>query len=238
MSLQSFPTTHWSLILSSASTGESRSREALAQLCHDYWYPVYSFIRARTQSADQAQDLTQEFFLYLLNSSILRTADRSAGRFRSYLAACLKNFLADQSDRSSAQKRGGTTVIVPLDLADAESRYESDLACRETPEKTFDRQWAVEVVSRACDELEAALTREGRGPWFRYLRPFLPGGADPSSHAAVAAEMGMSEGAVKVAIHRLRRRYGEVLRASVSHTLANPNDVDQEIRFLLNCLSA
>jgi RNA polymerase sigma factor (sigma-70 family) len=162
MSLQSFPTTHWSLILSSASTGESRSREALAQLCHDYWYPVYSFIRARTQSADQAQDLTQEFFLYLLNSSILRTADRSAGRFRSYLAACLKNFLADQSDRSSAQKRGGTTVIVPLDLADAESRYESDLACRETPEKTFDRQWAVEVVSRACDELEAALTRGSR----------------------------------------------------------------------------
>jgi RNA polymerase sigma factor (sigma-70 family) len=238
MSLQSFPTTHWSLILSAASTGEARSREALAQLCRDYWYPIYSFIRARTQSSDQAQDLTQEFFLYLLNSSILKTADRSAGRFRYYLIPCLKNFLADQSDRSAAQKRGGATVIVPLDLADAESRYASDLQYRETPETAFNRQWAVEVVSHACDELEAALAREGRGPWFRHLKPFLPGGADPPSPAAVAAEMGMSEGAVKVAIHRLRRRYGEVLRASVSHTLADPNDVDEEIRFLLNCLSA
>jgi RNA polymerase sigma-70 factor (ECF subfamily) len=210
----------------------------MAELCRAYWFPVYSFVRNRTKSADEAQDLTQEFFLYLLDSAILRTANPSAGRFRSYLAVCLKHFLADQADRRGALKRGGSTTVVPLDLSDAEIRYARNLQHHETPEKIFDRQWAVVVVTRACDQLQEAFSSEGRAKYFHHLKPFLPGGTEVPSAAAVAVELDMTEGAVKVAIHRLRRRYGEVLRANVSHTLANPADVDDEIRFLLNCLSA
>src|ERR1700733_3050084 len=172
MSFSSFPTTQWSLIISSSSSSEVRSREALEQLCGAYWFPVYSFIRSRTQSADEAQDLTQEFFLHLLNGAILRSADPSAGRFRSYLAVCLKHFLADQADRRNAQKRGGASEALPLDLYDAEIRYARDLQDHETPEKIFDRQWASVVVTRACDQLEEALAREGRAIWFRHLKPF------------------------------------------------------------------
>jgi len=237
MSEASFPTTQWSLIVSSASDSEPQAQEALSELCRTYWLAVYSFIRHHASNADEAQDLTQDFFVQLLNKSILKSADPRAGRFRSYLVTCLKNFLADQSDRKNAQKRGGGMAFLPLDAADAEVRYTALKDC-ETPERIFDRQWAVVAVTRACQQLEDAFAREGRADTFQHLKAFLPGGADPAPAAAVAAELGMTEGAVKVAIHRLRRRYGDILRANVRHTLADPNDLDDEIRFLLNCLSA
>jgi RNA polymerase sigma-70 factor (ECF subfamily) len=237
MSSPSFPTTQWSLIISSASDSGPQAHEALSELCRVYWLPVYSSIRHHTASAEEAQDLTQDFFLQLLNRTILKSADPSAGRFRSYLAVCLKHFLADKADRKSAQKRGGGIAFLPLDAADAELHYAS-LKDYETPERIFDRQWALIAVTRACEQLEEALTREGRAETYRHLKAFLPGGAEPSPAAAVAANLGISEGAVKVAIHRLRRRYGDILRANVCHTLTDPNEVDDEIRFLLDCLSA
>jgi RNA polymerase sigma-70 factor (ECF subfamily) len=192
----------------------------------------------RTASADEAQDLTQEFFLQFLNKAILLSANRAAGRFRSYLAGSLKHFLNDQADRRGALKRGGGVTFLPLDLAGAEERYARDLQYHETPERIFDRRWAVTVVTQASEQLREALAREGRETLFQNLRGYLPGGSEPASCAALAEELGMTEGAVKVAIHRLRRRYRDLLRANVSHTLANPGEVDEEIRFLLNALSA
>jgi RNA polymerase sigma-70 factor (ECF subfamily) len=239
-STRSFPTTKWSLVLSSASGAGSQAQEALAELCRTYWYPVYSFIRARRASADEAQDLTQEFFLQFLNKAILASANPAIGRFRSYLAASLKNFLADQADRQSARKRGGGATLVPIDFRGAEEKYARDLEDRETPEKIFDRHWAVAAVTQARDQLQHVLAHEGRENVFHKLRDYLPGGSEPpaGSYAALGSELGMSEGAIKAAIHRLRRRYRELLRANVSHTLADPKEVDDEIRFLLNSLSA
>ena len=234
----SFPTTHWSLILSSASETRSEAETALAELCRTYWYPVYSFVRARSSCADEAQDLTQEFFLYLLDRDVFSAANPAAGRFRSFLMTSLRNFLADQADRRSAQKRGGNVISVPIDLAGAEERFMRDLQYRDTPEKVFDRQWALTLVTQACDQLRDALAREGKGGLFHHVRPFLPGGCDPPSYANLAAELNATESSVKITIHRLRRCYRDLLRANVGHTLADPKEVDDEIRFLLNSLSA
>ncbi|MFZ0589029.1 MAG: hypothetical protein WAM39_00970 [Bryobacteraceae bacterium] len=166
------------------------------------------------------------------------SANPAVGRFRSFLITALKNFLADQADRRNAKKRGGGVVTVPIDLTGAEERFARDLQYKETPERVFDRQWALTLVSQACDQLQDSLAREGKGRLFHHLRAFLPGGPDPPSYANLAAELKTTESSVKVTIHRLRRRYRDLLRASVSHTLADPEDVDEEIRFLLNSLSA
>jgi RNA polymerase sigma factor (sigma-70 family) len=238
MSSRSFPTTRWSLILSSASDTGAPADAALAELCRAYWYPVYSFIRGRSSSADQAQDLTQEFFLNLLTRGIFASANPAAGRFRSFLAVSLKHFLADEADRRNARKRGGGAVAISIDLTGAEERFARDLAFGDTPERIFDRQWALAIVTQTCDQLGDALSREGRSSMFQHLRAFLPGGSEPSSCAVLAEELGMTESAIKVAIHRLRRRYRELLRANVCHTLVDPKEVDDEIRFLLNSLSA
>jgi DNA-directed RNA polymerase specialized sigma24 family protein len=180
----SFPTTHWSLILSVADERDGRAEAALAELCRAYWYPIYSFIRVRCPTPDQAQDLTQEFFLSILARGVFGSANPAAGRFRSFLAVSLKHFLADQADRRNAWKRGGRAVTLPINLAGAEKRFEQDLAHHETPERVFDRQWALAVVNHACDQLGDALDREGRCGLFRHLRPFLAGGSEPSSCTA------------------------------------------------------
>jgi RNA polymerase sigma factor (sigma-70 family) len=235
---RSFPTTRWSLILSSASDTRSQAEGALEELCRAYWYPVYSFIRARSSSADQAQDLTQDFFVFLLKGSVFASANPAVGRFRFFLITALRNFLADQADWRNARKRGGGYVTLPIDLTGAEERFVRDLQYHETPEKNFDRQWALTLVSQACDQLQDALAREGKEGLFHHLRAFLPGGSDPPSYANLAAELKTTESSVKVTIHRLRRRYRDLLRANVSHTLADPKEIDDEIRFLLNSLSA
>jgi RNA polymerase sigma-70 factor (ECF subfamily) len=238
MPSQLFPTTHWSLIVSSASGSGAQADAALAELCRNYWYPIYSFIRARTGSADEAQDLAQEFFVHLLTRRFFASARPECGRFRSFLAASLKNFLADQTERRSAQKRGGGAVMLPIDLTGAEERFTREPVHGETPDRIFDRQWALAVVSQTYDQLRDALDREGRGSLFQHLQSFLPGGSDPPASADLPQQLGMTGNALKVAIHRLRRRYRELLRANVSHTLSDPAQVDDEIRFLLSSLSA
>ena len=234
----SFPTTRWSLILSSSSNTPADAETALAELCRTYWYPVYSFVRARSTSPDEAQDLTQEFFLYLLDRSVFAVGNPTAGRFRSFLMTSLRHFLADQADRRSARKRGGDVISVPIDVVAAEERFVRDLQYQDTPEKAFDRKWALTLVTQACEQLRDALAREGKGGLFHRMRPFLPGGSDPPSYADLAAELKTTESSIKIMIHRLRRRYRDLLRANVSHTLADSKEVDDEIRFLLNSLSA
>jgi RNA polymerase sigma factor (sigma-70 family) len=232
-----FPTTHWSLIRSSADDNGAQAEAALAELCRTYWYPIYSFIRARSASADQAQDLAQEFFVHLLTRRVFASAQPEGGRFRSFLVTSLKNFLSDQTDRRNAQKRGGGTFTMSIDIIGAEERFAHEPVHGETPERIFDRQWALAVVSQTYSQLRDALEREGRGRLFKYLQSFLPGGSDPPATAALSQELGMTENATKVAIHRLRRRYRDLLRANVTHTLSNPAEVDDEIRFLLSSLS-
>jgi uncharacterized protein (DUF952 family) len=168
---------------------------------------------------------------------VFASANPAVGRFRSFLITALRNFLSDQADWRNAIKRGGGYVTVPIDLITAEERFVRDLQYHETPEKVFDRQWALTLVWQACDQLQAALAREGKEGLFHHLRPFLPGGSDASSYANLAAELKTTESSVKVTIHRLPRRYRDLLRANVSHTLADPKDVDDEIRFLLDSLS-
>jgi RNA polymerase sigma factor (sigma-70 family) len=231
-----FPTTKWSLILSSARDEGAQSDEALAELCASYWCPVYCFTRARSSSAEEAQDLTQEFFLRLLNKGLLLSANPSLGRFRSYLCTSLKNFLADQSDHRNAMRRGGGVPPVSIDFAAAEERYSRDLQYGETPDRIFDRQWALSVVIETCAQLRDALANEGHEQLFHSLRDFLPGGSEPASYAELAKDLRMSESTLKVTIHRLRRRYRDLLRNSLAHTVAEPKDVDDEIRFLLKSL--
>jgi DNA-directed RNA polymerase specialized sigma24 family protein len=232
-----FPTTRWSLIRSSAGGNDAQADAALSELCRVYWYPVYVFIRIRGAPADDAQDLAQEFFVHLLTRRFFAAAQPEGGRFRAFLAVSLKNFLTDQTERRGAQKRGGGLTMVPIDLSGAEERFSHEPVHAETPERIFDRQWALALVSQTYDQLREALNREGRGTLFQHLQAFLPGGDDPSASANLPRDLGMTENAIKVAIHRLRRRYRELLRANVSHTLSDPGKVDDEIRFLLSSLS-
>jgi len=234
----SFPTTRWSLIISTGADSIPLARNALAELCTSYWHPVYSFIRARTPSPDEAQDLTQEFFLYFIDGHILASANPAIGRFRSYLCGSLKHFLANEADRRNAQKRGGKAAIVAIDPFEAEQHYLRDLQHSETPEKIFDRQWALALLNDTRSQLRDSLAREGRQRLFSALEAFLPGGSEPASYAELATELGMNPGAVRVAIHRLRRQYRDLLRANVSHTLSDGSDIDDEIRFLMNALAS
>ncbi len=180
----------------------------------------------------------QEFFVHLLTRRLFASARPECGRFRSFLAVSLKNFLSDQSERRGAQKRGGGAVMLSIDLNGAEERFTREPVHGETPDRLFDRQWALALVTQTYDQLRDALDREGRGSLFQHLQSFLPGGSESAAPAGLPQQLGMTENALKVAIHRLRRRYRELLRANVSHTLSDPVEVDDEIRFLLSALSA
>lgn len=235
-SASAFPPTQWTLILA-AGVGDSKAAdEALAELCRAYWFPVYAFIRRMGNSADEAQDLTQEFFARFLERRSFINADPARGRFRSFLLTCVKNFLADQSDRRHAEKRGGHAVLLPLKPEDGENRYSREFTDAETPEKSFERAWAQTLIARVTENLKAAFRSEGRAEQFEQLRAYLPGGADPASYSDAARELGASEGALKVAVHRLRRRYREMFRAEIANLVARKDQVDDEVRYLLAIL--
>lgn len=229
-----FATTQWSLVLAAADRGSAGAEEALARLCSRYWHPVFAFVRRQGHTADEARDLTQGFFARLIEKGVLRDADRQRGRFRSFVLTACRFFLANQRDRAVAQKRGGGRVPISIDLA--ESRYQQALAHGETPERLYDRQWCLTLLDGVLEAVRAAYAADGREEVFDRLEPFLTEAPEAGTHAEAARDLGTSAGAVKVAVHRLRRRYREELCRRVADTVDSDQDVEDELRYLLKTL--
>jgi RNA polymerase sigma-70 factor (ECF subfamily) len=233
-----FPTTRWSLVLQAGGSQAPLAQESLAELCGSYWYPLYAYIRRRGYDPDEARDLTQDFFARALEKGLLAEADPSRGRFRSFLRTVCAHFLANRRDWDQARKRGGGRTILPIDSVDAEGRYARELANEVTPERIFDRSWALTLLGRVLDQLGREYDEAGKAAAFEALRGMLSGDSEVQSYTAVAIRLGTSEGAARVAALRLRRRYGELLRQEIAATLAEPDDVDDEIKALFSALDA
>ena len=225
-----FLTTRWSVVL---RAGKGESHDALAQLCRDYWYPLYAFVRRRGRSMEDAQDLTQAFFLHVIEGQMLTRASAGHGRFRSYLLGALQNFLANEHRREQTQKRGGGAVVVSIDEMQAEERFALEPADTMTPEMQFERSWAFALLERVCVRLGEDYAHAGRVELFQKLQPYLAGKAQMAGYDELGRELAMSASAVAVAIHRMRRRYGELLREEIAHTVASPEEVGEEIAYLL-----
>jgi RNA polymerase sigma-70 factor (ECF subfamily) len=232
-----FATTRWSLVLAARGRPSPEARAALADLCHVYWYPLYAFVRRQGHTPDEAQDLTQEFFVRLLDRDFFAPVDRAKGRFRSFLLAACKHFLANEHDRARAQKRGGGRAVLSLDFGDAEGRYRLEPADALTPERAFERQWALTLLDQVLARLKAEFIEAGKGPLFERLKGFLAGDRSVGPYERVAAELDMTEGALKVAVHRLRRRYRELLQEEIGRTVSDPNEARDEIADLFAALS-
>ncbi len=230
-----FPTTRWTLVVAAADPQRKDARSALVSLCEGYWYPLYAYVRRRGYPADQAQDLTQEFFIRVLEGRYLDCADPEKGRFRAFILTSLKFFLADEADRNRAQKRGGGNVL-SLEISSGEERYQREPAHNQTPERIFERRWALSVLDRVMERLRSEFVHHGRPEHFERLKVFLLGQSD-APYAALAREMNTSEGALKVAIHRLRKRYRELFRQEIADTVADPAEVESELRFLAAVLT-
>jgi RNA polymerase sigma factor (sigma-70 family) len=230
-----FPTTRWTLVVAASDPKRKEVRSALASLCENYWYPLYAYLRRRGYPADQAQDFTQEFFIRVLEGRYLDRANPEKGRFRAFLLTSLKFFVADEEDRNRAQKRGGGALL-PLEFSSGEERYQREPAHDETPERIFERRWALSVLDRVVQKLRDEFARHGRPEHFERLKVFLLGHSD-APYAALAHELNTSEAALKVAIHRLRKRYRELFRQEIGDTVADPAEVESELRFLAAVLT-
>jgi RNA polymerase sigma-70 factor (ECF subfamily) len=233
-----FPTTHWSRIVAAGDPGAPLACEALADLCRAYWFPLYAYIRRRGYDPDRALDLTQDLFVRLLEKGVLAAADPARGRFRSFLRAVCADFLANRRDRENALKRGGGRVIVPMGCDEAEGRYAREPAHELTPERIFDRTWALILLGRVLEQLREDYRLAGQSRTFEVLSPVLTDGPRVVAYATLAARLGTTERAVRVAVHRLRRRYGERLRAEIAATVDEPAEVDDEIRALFDALGS
>jgi RNA polymerase sigma-70 factor (ECF subfamily) len=231
-----FATTRWSVVLAAGAGDPSQARAALATLCQRYWYPLYAFVRRQGHSADDSQDLTQEFFARLIEKDWLGQVAPERGRFRSWLLASVRHFLANEWNRLHTQKRGGGAALFSLDETDAEGRYLHEPPGVSDPEQLFDRRWAMTLLDGVIAALEAEMRAAGKTAQFDAVKGALIGGQ--VDYPAVAAQLGASEGAVRVAVHRLRERYRELLRAAVADTVDSPAEVEAELRHLFAALSA
>jgi RNA polymerase sigma factor (sigma-70 family) len=230
----SFSTTQWTLVVAAGHGGPDEMRQALAHLCQAYWYPIYAFIRRHGADADRASDLTQGFFARLLEKGDLADVDRSRGRFRSWLLSSAKHFVANERDRQCTAKRGGGHAVAPIDVTNAESRYRMEPAHELTPERAFERQWALTLLSQVLDALRQECISQGRGRQFEMLKGCLAGGEGANQQAA--RELGISDAAVRMALHRLRRRYREILRRKIAQTVDRPEQVEEELQFLFGAV--
>jgi RNA polymerase sigma factor (sigma-70 family) len=233
-----FHTTHWSVVTAARAGEGTAAAQALGKLCAIYWYPLYVFIRRKGAEPHAAEDLTQEFFLDFLQRHALHHVQPGNGRFRSFLLACLNNFLANQRERARAQRRGGGQVHLPLQTGDAETRYSLEPVDNVTPEVAFERRWAYTILEHTITELRREYSKAEKGWRFEDLEGFLPNGRGGFSRAELAAKRGVSVGAVDVAVHRLRQRFAEVLRQQVASTVSSEAEVREEIRHLISILSA
>ena len=235
-----FRTTRWSAIFVAAQSQMPGSQEALTTLCRDYWYPIYAFARRAGNAPPDAQDLTQGFFLKLLQRQALKHADPARGKFRSFLLGSFKNYLCDESDRVRALKRGGDREFVFLDATDAEKRYQFEPADPLTPETIYDARWAITLLTRAVDRLREEYVANDEASRFEVLRPFVgvETGKAPPTYEEVAKTLGISLGAAKTSVHRFRKRYTALLREEVWRTVSDVNEIDDEIRALCDALVA
>ena len=223
--------THWSVVLAAQDSDADLSRAALSALCEKYWPPPYAYLRRKGYPEEEARDMTQAFFARFLEKNYVHDASQQKGRFRSFFVACLNHFLANEWDAARAQKRGGRVVRLALDEM---APYEP--ADDMTPETAYERQWALSLLKHVLDRLKAEYIRAGKEAEFEALSAYLPGGPTPGPYVEPGKRIGMSEGAIKVAVHRLRKHYREVLRDEVAQTLADKENVDQELRNLMSVL--
>ena len=234
---EDFVTTHWSVVVTAGHSNTTRAQAALEKLCRAYWYPLYAYVRRRGHSVEDAQDLTQEFFARLLAHNWVAKADRCKGRFRSFLLMAMSRFLANEWDAARTQKRGGGTRPAPLPLDTAETRYAAEPATTLTPELEFDKQWALTLIDEVLRRLHDEYAREDKGALFDALKPCLVGTRDNQPYAELASSLGMTVGALKTAVCRLRERYRDRLKAEIANTVAAPEDVDEELRHLFRVLA-
>jgi len=232
-----FATTRWTVVLNAGHQDTTRAQQALAELCQTYWWPLYAYVRRRGYTAADAEDLTQGYFARLLELDSLAAVHREKGKFRSFLLAGLNHFLADEWDRAKAQKRD-VRRTVSLDAESAETRYRHEPADTGTPERLFERQWALTLLETVVQRLYREHAAAGKGPLFMALRFAITTDRHTVPYADLAAQLGLSDGAVRVTIHRLRQRYRQLLREEIAHTVADPADVDDELRHLRHILSS
>ena len=233
-----FQSTRWSIVLEAGHRSSPDSSEALATLCRIYWYPFYAYVRCRVRDVHEAQDLTQAFFAQLLEKNYVAEAEPERGKFRSFLLTSFKHFLSKEWDKAKAQKRGAGRAPISLDFSSGETRYLLEPADELTPERIYDRQWALTLLERVLDRLNEEFVRARKRKLFEQLKVFIAGEGAPISYAEVAGQLGISEGAAKVAAHRMRRRYREILREEIAQTVAEPSQVEDEIRSLFDTLGS
>ena len=233
-----FNTTHWSVVLLAGESQAPQADVALDKLCRTYWYPLYAYVRRGGHSQEDAQDLTQEFFARLLEKKYLKLATQERGRFRSFLLKSLQHFLVNEWVRGQAQKRGGGRKILSLDEEAAERTYQQEPAVQLAPESLYDKRWAMTLLEKAMDRLGENYAAAGKRELFEQLKGLLLTESSGESYRQLAGQLDISEGAVKVAVHRLRHRFREVVREEISQTVATPAEVEEELRCLMAALSA
>ena len=227
-----FATTHWTAVLAAGRRSTPQADVALEELCRTYWYPLYAYVRRHGHSREDAEDLTQAFFARFLKKNYLEALRGEKGKVRAFLLAALKHFLANEWHRANSRKRGGGIPPLSLDWHDADSRYQIDPADHLSPDKLYDRVWAATLLERVIERLREEMAAEGKAEWFEHLKPCLMFGRGAMPYAPAATALGSTEGAIRVAVHRLRRRYRELLREAIRQTLSDPAQADAEIRAL------
>ena len=232
-----FATTHWTVVLAAGQRHTPQADGALEELCKTYWFPLYAYVRRRGHAKADAEDLVQTFFAKLLEKNFLANLDSEKGKFRAFLLAALKHFLANEWDKSQAQKRGGGAAHFSLDWQTADTKFQVAATNEPSPDKAFDREWALALLAKVIERLQKECAADGKGKLFEQLKTFLMAGGGDSAQAEVAKSIGMEEGAVRVAIHRLRKRYRVLLRDEIAHTLSDDAMVEAEMRALFGAFA-
>jgi RNA polymerase sigma factor (sigma-70 family) len=231
-----FATTHWTVVLAAGKSSSQHSDAALAKLCETYWYPLYVYVRRQGNSVEDAEDLTQQFFARFLGKNYIEKADRERGKFRTFLLGSMKNFLVNEWKRAARLKRGGGHSIISFDLDVAEGRYAAEPVAETNSEHSYDKQWAVALIEQVFVALRREYAALEKMTLLEELKPFIWGDEISTSYADIGQKLNMAEGAVKVAVHRLRQRFRELLRAEVAQTVSRPEEIDGELRHLIAVL--
>jgi RNA polymerase sigma-70 factor (ECF subfamily) len=232
-----FATTHWTVVLAAGQRHTPSADAALEELCRTYWFPLYAYVRRRGHAKADAEDLVQAFFARLLTKNFLANLASERGKFRAFLLAALKHFLANEWDKAQAQKRGGGAAHLSLDWQTADTKFQVAATQEPSPDQAFDREWALALLAKVIERLQAECAADGKAKLFEQLKHFLMAGGGDEAQSAVAKALGMEEGAVRVAIHRLRKRYRALLRDEIANTLADAASVDEELRALFGAFA-